>query len=119
MVSKHELIASTLADHLPGKMGNDVIEISVDAIKVMMTAVALKAEAQYQGEPERTINSFLGSLMGSCMALEAIADAADNLLQQDPGRGADMLAELVRSVQARLQCVTDEMELASKGRGQM
>lgn len=118
MANKHTLIAEALAEHLPGKGGVEVVELSVDAIKLMLMAVMVKTEAHYQGERERTLNSFLGALMGSCMALEAIADAADNLLQQDPGRGPDMLSELVRSVQARLQCVTDEMELASKAWGQ-
>ena len=118
MANKHTLIAETLADHLPGKGGVEVVELSLDAIKLMLMAVMVKTEAHYQGERERTLNSFLVALMGSCVALEAIADAADNLLQQDPGRGPDMLAELVRSLQVRLEAVTDEMERASKAWGE-
>ncbi len=49
-----------------------------EALRIAAEAGAAKASE----EAQRVVSGFLGPLMGSTMALEGIADAADTLLQQ-------------------------------------
>ena len=114
MANKHNPVAAVMAEHLPGKGDHAMVHLSVGSIRSMLQAGVAQADALHQAEAQRTLNGFLGPLMGCGLALEGIADAADTLLQQDPEQGASMLAELVKSVQARLESVTEAMESASQ-----
>lgn len=107
--------SAILAESLPGKSDHELIHLSVGGIRGMLEALVVLANEHHQTETQRILNSFIGPLMGCGMALEGIADSSDTLLQQDPEQGAYMLAEMVRSVQSRLESVTEEMEIASKG----
>jgi hypothetical protein len=118
-MSKYTQAATILEEALAGKSEHERVELSVGSLRELLEAAAVKAGEHHQAEAQRTISGFMGPLMGCAMALEGIADAADTLPQQDAEQGAYMLAEIVRSVQSRLESVTDEMESASKGRGQM
>lgn len=113
--SIREVAAAILRESLPGKSDHELIHLSVGGVRGMLEALVALADEHHQTETQGILNSFLGPLMGCGMALEGIADSADTLLQQDPEQGAFMLAEMVRSVQSRLESVTEEMDIASKG----
>lgn len=114
MVSKRKpimrMVATILTEHLPGKADHELVQLQVSSLRGMLETAISKANDRDRTETQRIINSFLGPIMGICMALEGIADAADTLLQQDPDQGGSMIAELIKSVQARLESVSDEME---------
>ena len=106
--------AQTIADTVTREVtqGNDgPLTIKTAHLHEALRLAAEAGATKGREEAQQVVSGFLGPLMGRTMALEGISDAADTLLQQDPEQGGFMLAELVRSVQARLELATSEMEL--------
>lgn len=111
------IVAEILKKELPGKADADMVSMPVSSVRSLLADAVSRAGELHQANSQRTIDGFMGPVMGACVALEGIADAVDVLLQQDPDQGGHMVAELVKSVQARLESVTDDMEAIVKGRG--
>ncbi len=112
--------AQTIADTVTRELtqGNDgPLTIKSAHFHEALRLAAEAGAAKASEEAQRVVSGFLGPLMGSTMALEGIADAADTLLQQNPEQGGFMLAELVTSVRLRLESATEEMELWTREGG--
>ena len=113
------IVNTILKKELPGKADTDMVSLPVSSVRSLLTDAVARAGELHLANSQRTIDGFMGAVMGACVALEGIADAVDVLLQQDPDEGGHMIAELVKSVQARLEAVTDDMEAFAKGRRQV
>lgn len=112
------IVDAILEKELPGKTDSDMLSLPVSSVRSLLADAVSRAGELHLANSQRTIDGFMGPVMGACVALEGIADAVDVLLQQDPDEGGHMIAELVKSVQARLETAVEDMEAFAKGRRQ-
>ena len=74
------IVAAILAQHLPGKGDSEMVSMTVGSVRLLLADAVSRAGELHLADSRRTIDGFMGPVIGACVALEGIADAVDTLL---------------------------------------